>query len=79
MSPFEALEAMHLDCKGDRDKERSVLSGALKAGRKDIRKANKVRGILEACLRDIHATDPAHKSAIECAWVAIQRMDEEWA
>lgn len=77
MSPFEAVNSMANGCREDKSKERQVVLGALASLRKDLRKANKARGILEACLRDIHTTDPAHKSAIECAWVAIQRLDEE--
>lgn len=77
MSPLEAVNALYNGCREDKSKERLIALQGLVSLRKDLRKANKARGILEACLRDIHTTDPGHKSAIECAWVAIQRLDEE--
>lgn len=52
-----------------------TLQIALAAAKDGARKANKARGISEAVLRDIHATSPAHKSQIECAWTAINRVD----
>lgn len=77
MSPADALSFIHASCREPMLAERSIVLNALKQGRKDLRKAAKARGILEACLREIHTIDPAHKSAIECAWVALQRLDEE--
>ena len=57
--------------------EIQIIRTDLRIAKDQAKKATKARGILEACLRDIHATDPKHKSAIECAWVALQRLDEE--
>ena len=77
MRPADALSAIYVNCREPMLTERSIVLSALKQGRKDLRKAAKARGILEACLREIHTIDPAHKSHIECAWVALQRLDEE--
>lgn len=77
MRPADALSAIYVNCREPMLTERSIVLSALKQGRKDLRKAAKARGILEACLREIHTIDPAHKSVIECAWVALQRLDEE--
>lgn len=57
------------------DQELQTIRGAWLTAKDDARKATKARGILEAVLRDIHATSPAHKSQIECAWTAINRID----
>lgn len=52
-----------------------TLQIALAAAKDDARKANKARGILEAVLREIHEASPEHKSRIECAWTAVNRVD----
>ena len=76
MTPTTAFANIRL-ATGDTFKtEIQTLRIALSVAREDARKAVKARGILEAVLRDIHATSPEHKSAIECAWAALSRVDK---
>ena len=78
MTPAQALANMELIVNQRiMAPEIQTVRMALATGRKDLRKATKARGILEACLMDIHATDPSHKSSIECAWMALRRLEEE--
>jgi hypothetical protein len=76
MTPSNAFANIRLAAGDTLDTEVQTLRVALGAAREEARKANKVRGILEAVLRDIHGTSPEHKSAIECAWTAVNRVDE---
>lgn len=76
MTPTTAFANIRL-ATGDTFKtEIQTLRTALSVAREEARKAVKAQGILEAVLRDIHATSPDHKSAIECAWVALSRVDK---
>lgn len=73
MKPHDALEAVRLS---GLESEARCLQTEIRVARSSVRKAVKVRGILEACLRDILALDPRHKSAIECAWQEAARVDD---
>lgn len=75
MTPTAAFANIRLATGDTFEDEIRTLQIALAAAKDDARKANKARGIAEACLREIHATSPAHKSQIECAWTAINRID----
>lgn len=78
MTPAQSLANIELiDNQRIMAPEIQTVRAALAAGRKDLRNVTKARGILEACLMDIHASDPSHKSAIECAWMALRRLDAE--
>lgn len=77
MTPAVAFANIRQATGGTFEAEIRTLQIALAVARDDARKANKARGIAESCLRDIHATSPEHKSAIECAWVAISRVCEK--
>ena len=76
MTPTTAFANIRL-ATGDTFKtEIQTLRIALSVAHEEARKAVKAQGILEAVLRDIHATSPEHKSAIECAWAALSRVDK---
>lgn len=74
MTPTNALANIRLATGDTFETELQTIRTAWITAKDDARKANKVIGILEACLRDIHATGPEHKSAIECAWSAVNRV-----
>lgn len=76
MTPTTAFANIRLATGDTLKTEIQTLRVALSTAREDARKAVKARGILEAVLRDIHATSPEHKSAIECAWAALSRVDK---
>jgi len=75
MTPTTAFANIRLATGDTFETEIQTLRIALSVAREEARKAVKAQGILEAVLRDIHATSPDHKSAIECAWVALSRVD----
>ena len=75
MSPTAAFASIRQATGDTFGTELQTIRTAWAAAKDDARKANKARGILEAALRDIHATSPEHKSQIECAWTAINRVD----
>ena len=74
MTPTSAFASIREATGGTFETELQTIRTAWLAAKEDARKANRVIGILEACLRDIHAVDPKHKSAIECAWSAVNRV-----
>ena len=74
MTPTTAFANICLATGDTFETEIQTLRIALSVAREEARKAVKAQGILEAVLRDIHATSPDHKSAIECAWVALSRV-----
>lgn len=76
MTPTTAFANIRLATGDTLKTEIQTLRTALSVAREEARKAVKAQGILEAVLRDIHATSPDHKSAIECAWVALSRVDK---
>lgn len=75
MTPTTAFSVIRQATGDTFEAELQTIRTAWTAAKDDARKANKARGILEAVLRDIHATSPAHKSQIECAWTAVNRID----
>ena len=77
MTPTTAFANIRMATGDTFESEIRTLQIALAAAKDDARKANKARGIAESCLRDIHATSPEHKSTIECAWAAINRVCEK--
>ena len=76
MTPTTAFANIRLATGDTFETEIQTLRIALSVAREEARKAVKAQGILEAVLRDIHATSPDHKSAIECAWVTLSRVDK---
>ena len=76
MTPTTAFANIRLATGDTFEMEIQTLRIALSVAREEARKAVKAQGILEAVLRDIHATSSEHKSAIECAWVALSRVDK---
>lgn len=76
MTPTTAFANIRLATGDTFETEIQTLRIALSVAREEARKAVKAQGILEAVLRDIHATSPDHKSTIECAWVALSRVDK---
>ena len=76
MTPTTAFANIRLATGDTFETEIQTLRIALSVAREEARKAVKAQGILEAVLRDIHATSPEHKSAIECACVALSRVDK---
>ena len=77
MNVTQAIVNITADTGSTFAQEIQVFRTEIRIAKDQAKKATKARGILEACLREIHTIDPAHKSAIECAWVALQRLDEE--
>lgn len=75
MTPTTAFANLREGTGSAFEAEIRTIRAAWITAKDDARKANKARGILEAVLRDIHATSPEHKSQIECAWTAINRVD----
>lgn len=75
MTPTAAFANIRLATGSTFETELQTIRTAWTAAKDDARKATKARGILEAALRDIHATSPVHKSQIECAWTALNRID----
>ena len=76
MTPSTAVSNLRMATGGAMETEIQTLRGAWLTAKEDARKATKALGILEAVLRDIHSTSPEHKSAIECAWTAVNRIDK---
>ena len=74
MTPTTAFANIRLATGDTFETEIQTIRIALSVAREEARKAVKAQGILEAVLRNIHATSPDHKSAIECAWVALSRV-----
>lgn len=77
MTPTTAFANIRLGTGDTFDQELQTIRQAWLTAKDDARKSVKARGILEAVLRDIHGTSPEHKSAIECAWTAINRVDQQ--
>lgn len=75
MTPTTAFANLREATGSTYESEIQTIRSAWLTAKDDARKATKARGILEAVLRDIHATSPEHKSQIECAWTAINRID----
>lgn len=75
MTPTTAFANLREGTGRTYESEIQTIRTAWTTAKDDARKATKARGILEAVLREIHEASPEHKSRIECAWTALNRID----